>query len=257
MKDMFATRRKQTFRAVCLLLAGICLPTAVPAANIDYGKITSSEQAFKQYWQLTDEEAKRYNLYMEAAGKFRHKDVNPLTVLSMIADTQEDKAYYAKKAAEYEHNMVMREIETSWLVSEAMSENYLADAMQAFTDKLTGIDTLGYQPDERSTDWQSGDSMVILLDQQCLSLKCLSQFADVVKHTPEGVSRSVILRGKDPLAPDAEDFAASWPHVSIHRYDPIEHHYLDSIRANQALHIRDDSVVRTLPINIEEEGESS
>ena len=48
------------------------------AVNIDYGNIKSTEEGFRKHWQLSEAEARRYHNYMEVAGKYRHKDANPL-----------------------------------------------------------------------------------------------------------------------------------------------------------------------------------
>lgn len=221
------------------------------AVNIDYGNIKSTEEGFRKHWQLSEAEARRYHNYMEVAGKYRHKDANPLTVLSMIADSSEDKAYYAKKAAEYEHQMVMREIETAWLVSEAMSEAYLADAMETFTDKLTGIQTAGYTPaGETKTDWEDGDRWLVILDDQCLNVACVSQF---VSSVPAGalqhkITRHAVLRSDKPLDKAALQLLDVAGETEVSRYDPIEHGYLDNLRSNQALHMREDKMLSVIPV---------
>lgn len=245
---------KKTYRfiATALLLGG-CF--AAQAQNIDFGRITDGEKAFRHYWQLNEEEAQRYRLYMEVAGKYRHKDVNPLQVLSMLAESREDKAYYAKKAAEYEHNIVMREIETAWLVSEAMSEAYLADAMQTFTDKLIGVDTLGYRPEKTVLEWQNRDEMVLLLGSQCLEAGCVRRFARVDESVPANTPRRVVIRGGQPLSSEAEALVKGWAHTTLNRFDPIEHHYLASIADNQWPHVRDTQVLRVLGVSVADKGQ--
>lgn len=242
MKKPFAT----------ILLGGIAaFAFGVRAETINYSKIGSGEQGFRQYWQLNEDEARRYHNYMEVAGKYRHKDVNPLTVLSMIAESSEDKSYYARKAAEYEHQMVMREIETAWLVSSAMSESYLADAMQTFTDNLTGISTLDYEPaGSREVVWQDGDQWVLFLDEQCLTVKCVNQF--LISPPPElsqhNISRRVVLKTDKPLEASAQKLLEAQAGLQISRFDPLEHRYLDNLRANQALHVRDGQMLAVVPV---------
>lgn len=207
----------------------------VQAQNINFGKIGSGEQAFKQYWKLSDEESARYNNYMAIAGKYRHQHLDPLTVLSIIADTPEDREFYAKKAALYEHQISMKEIETAFLISTAMEDN--ATEMQAFTDKLIGIDTMGYQAEKTpAPQWQAGDTLMLFLDTRCLTSACIAQHTALISGI-KADSKIAVITGK--TQPPTETLQAlEKMGFSVKRFDPIEHHYLSDALLNRPLHIR-------------------
>lgn len=222
------------------LLPVLLSVNAVTAEQIHFGQITSGKDAFAKYWQLNKEEVRRYEDYMAVAGKYRHQNTNPLTVLSMIAEDEEDRAYYANMAAAYEHNMVKREIETAWLISEAMAA-YDADT-QALTDKLTGIDTAGYIPHRQKTVWQQGDEWAVVVDKHCLHTECLKQFNHALSGLPGGISKRIVVKADTPLTDDAAAYLSSYPDIIIQHYDPIEHGFLGK-RLNQPLHVRNRTVI--------------
>lgn len=240
--------RKTRVACACGVL-GMMPFMPVSATSIDFGKIGSTEAGFRQYWGLTAEEAKTYHNYMEIAGKYRHKDVDPLLVLSMIADTQEDKLYYAKKAAEHEHDMVKREIEAAWMLSDAMSEVQLSTAMETFTSKLTGIDTLETNhAGEEVVSWEGGDTFLIYVDERCLSAACLHQFIPVLKTLPARLpNQYLVIRGKVEDEGAFNALLSASPQISIRAYDPIEHIYLTDSFANRALHVRGNHILRVMP----------
>ncbi|MDO4642769.1 MAG: hypothetical protein Q4A74_02905 [Cardiobacteriaceae bacterium] len=227
-----------------LVLALVGISQAAP--KIDFGKIASKEQAFKQYWQLNEDEVRRYETYMAVVGKFRNQNLDPLTVLSMISDTQEDKAYYAKKAAEMEHEMVKREIETAWLISEAMGAEKLDEVMQEFTDRLTGINTIGYVPYAIDTSWHTGDTLLLIVDDRCLNLTCIKQFAKDFREPPAHIMREVVVNSEKeaPLSNEAQTLIATWPNTTVTLFDPIEHSFIDESLYNQPQHIRNRTVLK-------------
>lgn len=206
------------------------------AQRIDFGKIGSSQQAqdqaFKQYWQLNDEEVRRYQNYMQAAGKYRYEKLNPLFVLTIIADNEEDANYYAKKAAVYESKAIRQEIQSAWLISGNM-KGELADEMQKFTDNLIGIDTFNYVPPSEQSkktekSWTDSDRLVLFVDDRCLSAECLAQFkpaiADIQKSYPKA-GLTVVVSGKQHPTADAVK-VLSINDDAAKSYDPIEHSYL-------------------------------
>lgn len=223
------------------LLLACSLFSTVHAQTIEFGKI-GDERAFKQHWKLDDDEMKRYKQYMDVAGRFRHQNVDPLTVLSMIAQDPEDKAYYAKMAAEYEHKAVKAEIETAYLISEAMSIKQLEDDMQKFTDTLTGIVTTDYVPYKERSHWQVGDDWIVLVDQRCANLECLKAFVNQAQALPSGINKTLVVRDDWPLADDEMQLIHSVPGLEARSFDPIEHAYLENT-LNQALHVRDRKVL--------------
>lgn len=240
--------RKTRVACACGVL-GMMPFMPVSATSIDFGKIGSTEAGFQQYWGLSAEEAKAYHNYMEIAGKYRHKDVDPLLVLSMIADTQEDKLYYAKKAAEHEHDMVKREIEAAWMLSDAMSEEKLATNMANFTNKLTGLNTAPTSAAQTGTvAWEEGDTFLVYVDDRCQTAECLEQFIPVLKALPANISHQyLVIKGKlsDVKALDA--LASTSAQLAIRALDPIEHSYLTDSFANRALHVRDGHILRVMP----------
>lgn len=238
----------------CLLASALATTLAATAQKIDFGKIGSGEDAFRQYWGLSAEESRRYHNYMEIAGKYRHKDTSPLLVLSMITDDPEEKSFYALKAAQYEHDMVKREIQAAWMLSRAMSEEKLADAMTEFTDDLTGVNTRDYIPlkerREREEHWQVDDMFIIYVDGRCMDVDCLTSFREITEKLPEGVTnRRLVVKGgapEDKVATQKSLEAVQLPGVTLRLYDPIEYSYLGDTVLNRALHIRDGKVVRIL-----------
>lgn len=223
------------------------------AQNINFGKITSKEQAFKQYWNLSDEEVKRYQLFMEVAGKYRYANLSPLYVLSIMADSPEDKQYYAQKAAQQEHDAVKREVETAYLVSTAM-DGELTHAMQAFTDKLTGIDTMRYDPNQAYQDalpkdtaavdksWLAGDQFILLLDERCLNSGCLRQHQAAIAVLPQGVEKIALLRTKQTPDDSAQKTLETLG-LTIKPFDAIEYASLLNLANNLPVHLRAGKVV--------------
>lgn len=234
-------------RTLTLPLVLALATAANHAATVNYSRIGSGEAGFKQYWGLSDEEYRRYHNYMEITNN-RYQGSSPLMVLSMIAEKDEEKIYYAREAAKYEHEMVKREIHTAWLISQSMTELQLTKEMQKFTDNLTGIETFGYVPDELNPQWRDGDMLVLLVDDSCLTAGCIGQFSDRVKAVKGKVKRRVVVHGKQPLSEAAQAVIKGWPETHITRYDPIEHHYLNANQGyNVLLHVRDRNTINVVP----------
>ena len=239
-------------RAILALTLALAATAPAPAAEVTFSRIGSGDPGLQQFWGLSPEEAQRYRNIMAATGE-RYKTASPLAVLAIMADTPEDRTYYAKRAALYEHEMVKREIETALRISEEMSGNVLMEKMTRFTDGLTGINTTDYIPDERKPEWRDGDWLVLYLDDSCLSAGCLNQFTPQMSSTvPPGVKieRVLVLNSKQPLTGVAETIVKGWPQPEtvIQRFDPIEHHYLQrgGEKGSVALHVRDRQVVEVL-----------
>ena len=241
-------------RAAFVLAFALAFATTAPAhaAELTFSRIGSGDQGLQQFWQLTPEEAQRYRNIMAATGE-RYKTASPLAVLSIMADSPEDKTYYAKRAALHEHEMIKREIETALLISQEMSGAVLQEKMTRFTDRLTGINTTDYIPDERNPAWRDGDWLVLYLDDSCLSAGCIGQFTPQMTGTvPSGIKieRVLVLNSKQPLSEVANTVIKGWPQPEtvLQRYDPIEHHYLrrGGEKGSIALHVRDRQVVEVL-----------
>ena len=241
-------------RAAFALTFALAFATTAPAhaAELTFSRIGSGDQGLQQFWGLSQEEAQRYRNIMAATGE-RYKTASPLAVLSIMADSPEDKTYYAKRAALHEHEMVKREIETALLISQEMSGAVLQEKMTRFTDGLTGINTTDYIPDERKPEWRDGDWLVLYLDDSCLSAGCIGQFTPQMTGTvPSGIKieRVLVLNSKQPLTGVAETIVKGWPQPEtvIQRFDPIEHHYLQrgGEKGSVALHVRDRQVVEVL-----------
>ena len=239
-------------RAILALTLALAAAAPAPAAEVTFSRIGSGDPGLQQFWGLSPEEAQRYRNIMAATGE-RYKTASPLAVLAIMADTPEDRTYYAKRAALYEHEMVKREIETALRISEEMSGNVLMEKMTRFTDSLTGINTTDYIPDERKPEWRDGDWLVLYLDDSCLSAGCLNQFTPQMTGTvpPDiKVERVLVLNSKQPLTGVAETIVKGWPQPEtvIQRFDPIEHHYLQrgGEKGSVALHVRDRQVVEVL-----------
>ena len=239
-------------RAILALTLALAATAPVSAAKVTFSRIGSGDPGLQQFWGLSPEEAQRYRNIMAATGE-RYKTASPLAVLAIMADTPEDRTYYAKRAALYEHEMVKREIETALRISEEMSGNVLMEKMTRFTDGLTGINTTDYIPDERKPEWRDGDWLVLYLDDSCLSAGCIGQFTPQMTGTvpPEvKIERVLVLNSKQPLTGVAETIVKGWPQPEtvIQRFDPIEHHYLQrgGEKGSVALHVRDRQVVEVL-----------
>lgn len=243
-KSLHHTVRHSLLSATVLGLAVIA-PT-LHAATVQFSRIGSGDQGLQQFWQLTPEETQRYRNIMAATGD-RYKNSSPLMVLSMMADSKEDRDYYAKKAAEMEHALVMREIETAWLVSEHMSEARLTEQMTLLTDTLTGLNTA--QPLKDDTAWQPGDELVLYIDGSCLTAGCIGQFSERMRRAPDNIPRRLIIRAKEPLSGTAQTIVESWPKTHIQNYDPVEHGRFLNIRnqaPNVVLHVRDRNIIEVL-----------
>lgn len=226
---MKSTQMRKILLSLCLM------PFLLQAQQIDFGKIGNTKEGFKQYWGLDDTEMKRYENYMEIAGKYRHQHLDPLHVLSMIAPSKEDREYYAQKAASYEHQMSKREIEAAWLISTAM-EGQMATDMQAFTDELTGVNT---QNNESTAfaNWTEGDELVLLLDSRCLSAACTAQFLPQLSKIPAFVSKKTVLL-MDKTAPVEGQLSELEKQAQIKRYDPIEHKSFEQMIPNRIYLLR-------------------
>lgn len=226
---------------LCITM-GLCMLN-VNAQTITFGKIQSPEK-FQRYWGLTPEQMKQYEQYMQIAGKYRHQESNPLVVLSIIAQDPEDKGFYAAKAAAYEHKMAKAEIETAWLITQEMERQGLDEAMQSFSDDLTGIDTQTYQPlSLKTTTWQSGDKAILVINKTCLSASCIKGFLPILQSAPSNIEKTIVIQNKQPLDAEVEKLLDKQPIIKVTRYDPIEHHYLDGIY-NTAVQVRDSKVIR-------------
>ena len=239
-------------RAILALTLALAAAAPAHAAEVTFSRIGSGDPGLQQFWGLSPEEAQRYRNIMAATGE-RYKTASPLAVLAIMADTPEDRIYYAKRAALYEHEMVKREIETALRISEEMSGNVLMEKMTRFTDSLTGINTTDYLPDERKPEWRDGDWLLLYLDDSCLSAGCIGQFTPQMTGTvPSGIKieRVLVLNSKQPLTGVAETVVKGWPQPEtvIQRFDPIEHHYLQrgGEKGSVALHVRDRQVVEVL-----------
>lgn len=218
-----------------LLVSLYLIPCILQAQQIDFGKIANSKEGFKQYWGLDDTEMKRYENYMEIAGKYRHQHLDPLHVLSMIAPSKEDREYYAQKAAAYEHQMSKREIESAWLISTAMEGQMAAD-MQTFTDELIGINTQNVQ-NTALTDWAEGDELVLLLDSRCFTSACVAQFLPQLAKVPAVVSKKTVVL-MDKITPVAGQLSELEKQAQIKRYDPIEHKGFEQVSINRIYALR-------------------
>ena len=239
-------------RAILALTLALAAAAPAHAAEVTFSRIGSGDPGLQQFWGLSPEEAQRYRNIMAATGE-RYKTASPLAVLAIMADTPEDRIYYAKRAALYEHEMVKREIETALRISEEMSGNVLMEKMTRFTDSLTGINTTDYLPDERKPEWRDGDWLLLYLDDSCLSAGCIGQFTPQMTGTVPSdikIERVLVLNSKQPLSEVANTVIKGWPQPEtvLQRYDPIEHHYLrrDGEKGSIALHVRDRQVVEVL-----------
>lgn len=245
------TGQHRAWRGKPLLLAvvlGLTAFATVPAqaATVQFSRIASGDQGLQQFWQFTPDEVQRYRNIMAATGD-RYKNASPLMVLSMMADGKEDRDYYARKAAEMEHALVMREIETAWLVSEHMSEARLTEQMTLLTDGLTGLDTARKQAEDNV--WQEGDELVLYVDGSCLTAGCISQFNNRMRSAPDNIPRRLIVRAQEPLSSAAQTIVESWPETGIQRFDAVEHGRFLNVRnqaPNAVLHIRDRTIVEVL-----------
>ena len=241
--------RKRTLSSALLAVWTLTVLPA-QAAELIFSRIGSGgDQALQKVWGMTPDEIKRYKIFMEATGK-RYENATPLMVLSIMADSQEDRIYYAKKAAEVEHNLVKREIEAAWYISEAMSEDRLADDMQRTTDGLTGIETLGYVPTHMRKAWQDDDEVVVVLDERCLSTGCITGIGRQIAATAPQAPRLFVIDTKQPLDEAARTLINSWTgKTEIRRFDPIEHAWLEKAERNYLLHVRNREIVDVLTGN--------
>lgn len=241
---------RRTPRAMLALALALATLAPTHAAELTFSRIGSGDQGLQQFWQLTPEEAQRYRNIMAATGE-RYKTASPLAVLAIMADTPEDRDYFAKRAALHEHEMVKREIETAFLISQEMSGAVLQEKMTRFTDGLTGINTTDYVPDSLKPEWRNGDWLVLYVDDSCLTAGCIGQFtAQMTGGVPSGikVERVLVLNSKLPLTEAAEAVIKTWPDTPVQPYDPIEHHYLQRSgeKGSVALHVRDRQLVQVL-----------
>ncbi|MBS9781389.1 MAG: hypothetical protein KGV56_02735 [Gammaproteobacteria bacterium] len=78
----------------------------------------NNKKAFIQHWKLTEEELKRYDTFMDVEGKYRYPNLTPLEVLGIAAETDEQRQYYAKKAAQNERDQVKKQLKFILLTTE-------------------------------------------------------------------------------------------------------------------------------------------
>ncbi len=78
----------------------------------------NNKKAFIQHWKLTEEELKRYDTFMDVEGKYRYPNLTPLEVLGISAETDEQRQYYAKKAAQNERDQVKKQLKFIVLTTE-------------------------------------------------------------------------------------------------------------------------------------------
>ncbi len=225
-----------------MVLSGVFGLSSVAAQTVTFGKIQAPQQ-FQKYWGLTQEQMKQYESYMQIAGKYRHQNSNPLVVLSIISKDPEDKNFYAAKAAAYEHKMSQAEIESAWLISQEMEKQGLSDAMQTFTDNLTGINTKAYQPKSvKDVKWQDKDKAILIVNKTCLTVSCIKGFLPILKAVPKTVGKEIVIASKEPLDASITQLLSSTPTVVVKKYDAIEHHYLDNI-FNRVVQVRTNKVI--------------
>lgn len=242
--------QRRTPRATLALALALATLAPAYAAELTFSRIGAGDAGLQQFWQLTPEEVQRYRNIMAATGE-RYKTASPLAVLAIMADTPEDRDYFSKRAALHEHEMVKREIETAFLISQEMSGAVLQEKMTRFTDGLTGINTTDYVPDSLKPEWRNGDWLVLYLDDSCLTAACLNQFSAQMTGTVPAnikVERVLVLNSKLPLTEGAEAVIKTWPETPVQLYDPIEHHYLQrgGEKGSVALHVRDRQLVQVL-----------
>ncbi len=227
-------------KSYLLALCSVIALSPIQAQNISFGKIQSPEQ-FSKYWGLDKTQVQKYEKYMQVAGKYRHTQVNPLVVLSMISDDAEDKEYFAQKAAKYESQMVQREIQSAWLITQAMEKQGLNTQLSQFSDKLTGLDTESYVPSAVKNTWEDGDELVIVIDDVCVQTNCLQQFVPLLKAVPDNVKINQLLVAKLPKDEKLQQAfnTMSQPllgqfKLTVKRYDPIEFGYLEGLKNQMA-----------------------
>lgn len=225
-----------------LLFLAFCTGFSLQAQTITFGKI-ENPQNFQKYWGLTQEQMEQYETYMQTAGKYRHQTSNPLVVLSIISADPEDKNFYAAKAAAYEHHMSKAEIESAWLITQEMEKQNLDEAMQTFSDELTGIDTKSYQPKTaKEIVWQKGDKAVLIVNKTCASVSCIKDFLPILQSAPKKVTKEIIVQSKEKLDAGVGKLLLLTPGIQLKRYDPIEHSYLDGV-INQSVQVRKRQII--------------
>ncbi len=168
----------------------------------------------------------------------------------MISDSAEDKEYFAQKATQYESNMVQREIQSAWLITQAMEKQGLNEKMSQFSDKLTGIDTASYVPASVKNVWEDGDELVIVIDEICVQTNCLQQFTKLLKAVPDDVKINQLLIAKLPTDEKLQQSFNTMAQpllgqfkLTVKRYDPIEFGYLDGLK-NQMAQVRNNQVIK-------------
>lgn len=235
-------------KQIALILALALSTLTANAQNVTFGTVsTENKKAFQSYWKLRDEDMKKYQSYMEVAGRFRHTQSNPLVVLSIISDDPEDKGYYAAKAAKYESDMSQREITAAWLLSNEMEKQGLVEAMEQFSADLTGVETAQYLPKNLKKDWQKGDLFVLVIDDVCRQINCLKQFTKKMNAIPKHIEKHILLKqlkaqyDKKALEALTKQFSK----IKIKRFDAIEHGNMSSLK-NQAGQVRDNQLLRKL-----------
>ncbi len=225
-----------------MALSGVFGLSSVAAQTVTFGKIQAPQQ-FQKYWELTQEQMKQYENYMQIAGKYRHQNSNPLVVLSIISKDPEDKNFYAAKAAAYEHKMSQAEIESAWLITQEMEKQGLVEAMQTFSDNLTGIDTKSYKPKSiKEVKWQDKDKAILIVNKTCLTVSCIKGFLPILNLVPKTVEKEIVIASKEPLDAGVGKLLSAMPSIAVKKYDAIEHHYLDGI-LNQAVQVRTNKVI--------------
>lgn len=237
-------RKKLNQFILCLLL----IVGTSQAQTITYGKIENPKN-FMKYWELNDDDFDTYQNYMEYAGKFRHNHLNPLVVLSIISEKPEDKGYFAKRAAEYEHQISKYEILSAWLISTEMEAQGYVRIMDKFAQDL--VTTLpGFSPNTEPTDksWMEGDALMLTINDDCTTKSCIAQFVPMIKKLKLAKNNEVYLinKTKQPLADDTRLTIEGIEKVVNYRgYDPIEHHFLKEIN-NRIVHVRNNKIVEVL-----------
>lgn len=173
------------FKAITgTILLMLCGVTA--AQNVTYVKIgADTAKKMQKHYQLTDDEMKRYQDYMEVEGYSRYQHLDPVMVLGIIAKTQEDRYRFAKKYIDFEGKAIESQNQFGQAVEQVAEDMGLFDDYKA-PKKIENVRQL-----------QAKDELFIVINSDCEATCRVHLTAALTKYFNQDSQRTLTVYLKD------------------------------------------------------------
>lgn len=164
----------------------LVLPIHAQAADIKYSNtqdtavgtwIAESErlELLAARWQVTTQEWTRYEEIMQGEGRYHWRDVDPIMVLGIYAQTTAERERYAAMMAEKEHRLQTQFLTFNQAYMKAFDRRYGAQLIMDLDPFYEQYRMAGIASSIRTTSEQStipdentlGDRYVLFLNTQC------------------------------------------------------------------------------------------